>query len=293
MSAAALAALSPAKINLTLHVLGLRPDGFHEIESLVTLLDWGDELSVAPRGDGQVTLECTDPAIPTGETNLAVQAALALRAAAGAPEARGAHILIRKRIPMGAGLGGGSSNAATALLLLNQVWGLNLPAARLSRIAAAIGSDVPLFLHRGMSIVRGRGERIEPVDGPRQGFVLLILPPFSCSTPAVYRRWDELSAPLRRPSAVEVLTRIRRDGNSGGEWFNDLEPAAMSVCPGLAALRATIRRESGLEPHLTGSGAALFLTFDSSGQADAAAETLRRLPDVEIQSCRFLGSQQS
>lgn len=289
----ALAALSPAKINLTLHVAGRRPDGFHEIESLVAVLNWGDNLSVAQRDDGRITLECDDPAAPGDASNLAVRAALALRDAVelqsgfnpsfGAtgsdrPNPLGAHIAIRKRIPLGAGLGGGSSNAATTLNLLNRLWNLRLPVERLASIAAAVGSDVPLFLHGGMCILRGRGEIIEPVATPAGGYVLLILPPLTCSTPAVYRRWDELNESCARPPAAEVLTQIARDGLAQAALFNDLEPAAMSVCPELAELRGALRDRCGLNVHMTGSGACFFCLFAGS---DSAAEAARRVRDCQ------------
>ncbi|MGD8451332.1 MAG: hypothetical protein PVJ57_05885 [Phycisphaerae bacterium] len=150
---------SPAKINLTLRVVGLRPDGFHEIESLVARVSLHDTITAHPAPDGRRTLSCDDPSLPTDRGNLALRAADELARATGSDF--GVHLELAKRIPAGAGLGGGSSNAATTLALLNDLWSLGV--ADLARIGAALGSDVPLFFHSPLCILRGRGDQIEDV----------------------------------------------------------------------------------------------------------------------------------
>ena len=130
---------SPAKINLTLRVVGKRDDGFHEIESLIARIDLCDTVHVSPRDDGRLTLECDEPSIPADESNLALKAAAILRDKAAAPQ--GAHMSLKKRIPAGAGLGGGSSNAAATLMLLNEFWNLGLPNSKLATIGTEIGSS--------------------------------------------------------------------------------------------------------------------------------------------------------
>ncbi|MBN2446828.1 MAG: 4-(cytidine 5'-diphospho)-2-C-methyl-D-erythritol kinase, partial [Phycisphaerae bacterium] len=152
---------SPAKINLTLAVLGTRPDGFHVLESLVALLEFGDTIDFTPRTDDQLDLACPHPDVPADGSNLILRAAERLREVAG--RQCGVDIKLDKRIPPGSGLGGGSSNAATTLAALNEIWELGLSSEQLSGIAAELGSDVPLFLRGPLSIIRGRGEMVQPV----------------------------------------------------------------------------------------------------------------------------------
>ena len=150
---------APAKINLTLRVLSLRADGYHEIESLVAQIDLCDTVTVTPREDRRLLVDCSDRTIPCDSSNLALRAAHSLAEAHGVR--RGALISLTKRIPSGAGLGGGSSNAAATLKLLNAQWRLGLSHPELAEIGAEIGSDVPLFCHGPLCAIRGRGERVE------------------------------------------------------------------------------------------------------------------------------------
>src|SRR5690606_25007264 len=145
---------SPAKLNWTLRVLGPRPDGFHELESLVSAVSLHDELSFSSRPEG-AGITCDDPSVPTGSDNLITRAATALAQASGV--SHGFTCRLTKRIPLGGGLGGGSSNAAATLRALNGFWGLNWPVERLMPVAASVGSDVAFFLHGGTAMMRGRG----------------------------------------------------------------------------------------------------------------------------------------
>lgn len=211
---------APAKINLTLAVGPRRADGFHPLESLVTLLDFGDYVTLIPRPDERVVIECETPGIPTDEANLAARAARRLREALAAASAvaPGVTIRLEKQIPAGAGLGGGSSNAAATLLGLKTLWRIELPAARIAAIGAEIGSDVPLFLSEPerLIVLRGRGEEIELVGHSLlSARVVLAIPPIHSPTAAVYRRFDELPAPPQRPPVSEILTGAQRAWQRG------------------------------------------------------------------------------
>jgi len=264
---------SPAKINLTLRVGPLRPDGFHEIESLVARVGLCDTVSVRPRPDGQLALECDDPAIPCDETNLALRVARLLANQTTAEN--GAHVSLDKRIPAGSGLGGGSSNAATALMLLNDLWQLGLAPDELAAIGARIGSDVPLFFHSPLCIVRGRGEQIEDLTVRLGGWVALILPGFQLATPDVYAAWDRLAPPPSQPSLDEVLAAADSATTLMPVLFNDLEAAACSVNPLLGELIERAQDLAGGPLRMTGSGAGLFRLFDNQSSANRFAATVR------------------
>ena len=170
--------LAPAKINLSLRVLGRRMDGFHEIETLMVPITLADEIEVVPSGGipGDIELSCSDPTLPVGEGNLAFRAAQHLQAQIGAPT-RAVRIILDKRIPHGAGLGGGSSDAATVLLALNELWSAGLDTMQLAGLAAELGSDVPFFIYRSAALCRGRGERVEPISFGEPLPLLLLKPP--------------------------------------------------------------------------------------------------------------------
>lgn len=272
----ALTRQSPAKINLTLRVGARQPDGYHEIESLVARISLCDTVSVAPRSDRRATLECSEPGVPCDERNLALQAALRLADAVGVR--RGVHISIHKRIPAGAGLGGGSSNAASVLLLLNQLWGLGLSNEELARIGARIGADVPLFLHRPVCVVRGRGERVEVVEQPLAARVLLFLPELHCATQAVYATWDRLGSQPQRPPLGDVLAKLHSPADLATRLFNDLEEPAFTVRPELRTLAEHLRKCCPEPVHLTGSGSALFCLSDALHPPPAAERIVRDAP---------------
>jgi len=276
-----LARSAPAKINLTLRVCSRRPDGFHDIESLTAKLTLLDELMVCARPGEDISLECDDPSIPADERNLAVRAALALRQATGCR--RGAHIVLRKRIPAGSGLGGGSSDAATTLLLLNDLWNCGLSTVRLAEIGAGIGSDVRLFFSTPLCIVRGRGDQIEALPRRLAADVLLLLPPIHVPTAAVYSAWDRLGPTPGRPAVEKVIEHLDRPDRLSAVLFNDLEEAAGIVRPELAHLAAELRRVCGRPLHMTGSGSAFFC-LQSLGKSDleAVAQIVRSThPEVQ------------
>lgn len=276
---------APAKINLTLRVYPLRADGYHDLESLVLPIGLADRLQVSQRQDDTITLEVDDPSIPADASNLVWRAALALRAASGAW--RGADMRLLKRIPAGAGLGGGSSNAAAALRALNDVWQLGMTLTALADVAASLGSDVPLFLHGSPCLISGRGERVEPVHLRLRGALVLVLPPLHCATPLVYRAFDGLP-PVPR-DCEGLLERVRQASEplDASEFssllFNDLESAAVVVTPALGVLLNRLRKALAAPVHVTGSGAGVFLLVGRGEDGQAlACEAARCAPEATV-----------
>jgi 4-diphosphocytidyl-2-C-methyl-D-erythritol kinase len=257
---------APAKVNLTLAVLGRRPDGYHELESWVVLVQWHDELEFAAQAGFSLDVTASSAAVPVDESNLVWRAAVALARAAG--KRLDAAITLRKRIPVGAGLGGGSSDAAATLLGLNALWELGWTTQRLLPVAAELGSDVPLFLERREAIIRGRGDRVEQVVDAWKGWLAMVVPPYPVLTPEVYRRWSAGSA---RPSAARQPW-LDQPGSSmelASKLFNDLERAAFAVEPRLKQLHGRLDGLDGRPVRMTGSGSCLFAIFD--GEAEALA----------------------
>lgn len=263
------AIFSPAKINLFLAVTGRRDDGYHDLVSLVAPLDLGDLLNAdteahAAESGKQFSLECGNPEVPADDSNLILRAAKAFALRTGWKEGVAFHLT--KRIPIGAGLGGGSSNATAAIKALNQLSGANLGNQELGALAAGIGSDCPLFLEGGPVIMRGRGERIEVLRGPaahrlRGQAVLVFKPSFGVSTEWAYRQ-IAVGAPqsyLPAPEAERRLS-ILIDGSSdlGGALLNNLEPVVFRKFVALPALLDQLRSRFGLTPRMSGSGSACF-----------------------------------
>jgi len=278
-----IAVFSPAKINLFLAVTGRRPDGFHELVSLVAQLALGDTLWLQERSeDGEVTLICDDPTVPSGADNLAVRAAVVFRGATGVQT--GLEISLHKRLPMGAGLGGGSSNATAVLRALNVLCGRPLPDERLVELAAQLGSDCPLFLSGGASLMRGRGERIEPVGaGAAEGLtgrrVLIFKPDFSISTPWAY---GQLAADPRHnyssPDWAEERLRQWQAGDFGLQalLFNSFEVVAFRKFVALPTLADCLRAEPGVEGVLmSGSGSACFALLGPGADGQRLSAVIR------------------
>lgn len=240
---------APAKINLTLEVKRRRDDGFHEIESLVCPISLADKLEIEVRESGGLDFVCNDPTLPTDDTNLVVRAARLFCAARGIEPHL--HIALMKRIPHGAGLGGGSSDAAATLAGLDQLLGAQLGIEALSAMAAELGSDVPLFLHHSASRVHGRGELVEPVAFPHALPLLLVKPPFGVPTPWAYRQWkDSREIPGVRYAAQEF---------AWGSLRNDLERPVFEKYLFLAALKGWLLEQPEVAGALmSGSGSTVF-----------------------------------
>lgn len=262
-SSAALVEISaPAKLNLYLEVLQQRADGYHEVESLMVPVGLVDTLLFRPMQNGRIHLACDAVGLPggTGELptsseNLVCRALEALRTRAGSR--LGAEVRLVKRIPIGAGMGGGSSDAAAALVAGNVGWGLGLSWAELHELAAGLGSDVPFFLCGGPAVCRGRGERVEPVAGLGRLHFVVCMPPASLSTREVYGA----CVPAGRPGAFSGLLVALRHGNlalAGRLLHNRLEEAAARLSAWVARLRREFAHLDVLGACLTGSGTAYF-----------------------------------
>lgn len=243
---------APAKINRFLHITGRRDDGYHTLQSVFQFLDWGDELEIVARTDGQILRPLGADAVPA-EADLAVRAAHALQRTSGCTQ--GAEIRVHKRIPAGAGLGGGSSDAATVLLALNQLWDLALDARALAGIGLTLGADVPVFLHGAACWAEGIGERLTPAEA-EEGWALLALPDARIDTAAAYAH-----PLLERDSAACSAADF-----SAGRCGNAFEPVARALAPevdaAMHALDAAAGAAGGADHapvRLSGSGAACYL----------------------------------
>lgn len=266
---------APAKLNLGLHVLRRRADGFHDLETVFLRIPWADLLTAQPAD--ALTFTCSDPALPTDERNLCVRAALRLQAHAGV--GAGAALHLEKHVPYGAGLGGGSSDAAATLRLLADVWALDVPEADLHALAAALGSDVPFFLGPAAAYGTGRGEQLEPFLDPETGEpyrlpfdLVVVVPPVHVATAAAYGmvRPDENNRPdLRAVVRSNDLARWR------AELRNDFEAPVLAAFPAIAAVRAALLDAGAGYAALSGSGAAVFGVFEDPAAATAAVEAAR------------------
>ncbi|GAC1536264.1 MAG: 4-(cytidine 5'-diphospho)-2-C-methyl-D-erythritol kinase [Ramlibacter sp.] len=244
---------APAKLNLFLHVTGRRADGYHLLQSVFVLIDWHDTLHVQVRRDGSLSRE--DLGAPLPADDLVLRAARALQQATGCQD--GAHVLIDKRLPVQAGLGGGSSDAATCLLALNRLWGTRLPLSALEQIGLALGADVPFFLRGRTAWVEGIGELIVPVAVPSTRFAV-VKPPQGLSTPAIFS-----DMALHRDTHAAILSGFAANPLQFGR--NDLQPVAQRLCPQVGEAIAWLASQ-GLQGRMTGSGSAVFAAL-GSGQA--------------------------
>lgn len=274
---------SPAKVNLSLAVTGRRPDGFHDLVSVVAPLAFGDDLvaEAAPPGGGpRFTLACDDPAVPVDGTNLVLRAAEAFAAATG--WTGGARFTLTKRIPLGAGLGGGSSNAVAALRALDRLAGGGTGAERLAALAATLGSDCPLFLRDGPVVMRGRGERIADLPPAaaarlRGRRVVVFMPGFGIATPWAYSRLAARGTDYVPAAEAEarLAAWLAGDGPAEDLLANNLEAPAFAKHLALPVMLAWLRERHGLAPRMSGSGSACFALLGAADDADAVAATVR------------------
>ena len=281
--------LAPAKINLHLRVGRRRDDGFHPLLSWMCTIGLFDNLTIEPvqvdplAGSDSVTLTCDLPDLAVDQTNLVVRTGAGFLAAARAgqnvPATAGFHATLAKRIPMGAGLGGGSSDGARTLLGLNHHFRTGWSANVLSAFAARFGSDMPFFIHGPSSICRGRGEQVLPIPPPRANWAVVLLPPIMMPTAAVYRRFDEMHlgndadvdadldwSAWSKLGAVDLLPML----------INDLEAPAFAIEPRLAELRRSAQQLIGRPVRMSGSGSSLFSLFDDPPEAESAAHQIFR-----------------
>jgi 4-diphosphocytidyl-2-C-methyl-D-erythritol kinase len=261
---------APAKLNLFLHIVGRRPDGYHLLQSVFALIDWCDSMHFEVRGDGGLARHDLSTALPSDD--LCLRAARALQSESATP--MGVDISIDKRVPWGAGLGGGSSDAASTLLALNRLWRLHWPRARLAALALRLGADVPFFLCGSNALVEGIGERLTPVRLPRSW--LAVLKPAA----AIETRKLFASPLLTRDSEAVILVGSSADGIAASDSIgtralrgfgrNDLQPAAVAECAEVAQAAIMLEKAFG-NSRMTGSGSAVFAT---AGMADAPSASL-------------------
>ena len=263
---------APAKLNLFLHVTGRRDDGYHLLQSAFMLIDWCDTLHFERRDDGLLTREDLGPPLPADD--LCLRAARALQAASGT--SLGAHIGVLKSIPAQAGLGGGSSDAATCLLALNRLWGLGLGHRVLAQIALSLGADVPFFLLGEHAWVEGIGERLQAIALPPARFVV-VKPEVGIETSRIFH--DQR---LTRDTKPAILRDFTAEPFDFGR--NDLQPVAERICPALQGALGHLC-SLGLKPRMTGSGSAVFAHL---GHTAPAPEGLNAWPDGQARLCSNL-----
>ena len=266
---------TPAKVNLGLHILGKREDGFHELETLFQMVNWCDEIKIECLSRG-LELVCNQPDIPTDKGNLVIRAAHILQTRY--PErCKGARIHLNKNIPHGAGLGGGSGNAAGVLLGLNFLWGLKLKREDLISLASELGSDVPFFLFSPCAIGRGRGEILEPVKNSIRFYILMVYPGFAVSTASVY---GNLKLKLtKRENNISILKNFLLQSEFaqlGATWSNDLELFVFKEYPGLSGIKKELLALGAKGALLSGSGSTVFGIFDNPETANSAHARLDR-----------------
>src|SRR5215475_3180356 len=266
--------LAPAKINLSLKIFGRRNDGFHELDTLIAPISLYDEISVDKVRPGEgIEFRCNDPSIPQSDDNLAVRAAKAFFEITKIDPA--VFIELKKKIPQGAGLGGGSSDAASVLLALNQVFEAKLSREALGKMAEGIGSDVPFFLFQSAALCKGHGEMVTPIKLKRKFSILLLKPAFAVSTGWAYSRWqDSREIPGIRYEAQEFSDQI---------FVNDLERPVFEKFVFLAQLKTWLLGQSEVGAALmSGSGSTMFAVMRENEDADSVANRAKAALDPEL-----------
>jgi len=263
-----------AKVNLDLRVLGIRPDGYHELRTVFQTIELHDTLVCAER-PGPFALACRAPGVPVDAGNLVWKAAAALWTALGRTgEIRDAVVTIDKKVPVQAGLGGGSADAAAALLGLGRLWG-GVPLSLLRDVGATLGADVPFFLSGGTALGLGRGEEIYPLVDLPPHFVVIVRPPFGVSTAEAYSWYDEdRAAGLRETREFQTLPVPWP--SRAAQMINDLEPPVMRRHQEIGALKQQLRDLGATAATMSGSGSAVFGLFRSRAAAERAVKPLSR-----------------
>ena len=280
---------APAKLNLFLHITGQRADGMHLLQSVFMLIDWCDTLHFEVRHDGLVTRadigSVNTEILP--QEDLTVRAAKALQRACGTP--LGAHITLQKRIPSQAGMGGGSSDAASCLLALQRLWGVKLPRSELLAIALSLGADVPFFMLGGNAWVEGVGEKMTPITLPDADF-LVVKPPLGVSTAAIFRspalKRDTETATI---SGFAVNNKLKDRLERFGFGHNDLQPVAQELCPQITQSLDWLASRQ-LKGRMTGSGSSVFayLPHDAGGTLGASVDISSHPDGFKVRKCSNL-----
>lgn len=268
--------LAPAKINLSLKILRRRNDGFHEIETLIAPITLCDEIEIGKSDSEQIAFHCDDPSVPTDDDNLIVRAAKSFFAATRLKSA--VSIDLKKKIPHGAGLGGGSSDAASSLLALNELFGTKLAREELAKLGEGIGSDVPFFIFQSPALCRGRGELVTPVKLKEKLSILLLKPAFVVSTAWAYSRWqDSREIPAVRYAGQEFDDQI---------LVNDLERPVFEKFVFLAELKMWLLEQAEVAVALmSGSGSTVFAVMRENADANVIAKRAKAELDPELWTC--------
>ena len=262
---------APAKLNLFLHITGRRSDGYHLLQSAFMLIDWCDTLHFELRADGKISRE--DLTLPLPADDLIVKAAQVLQKFSATP--LGAHISVAKSIPAQAGMGGGSSDAASCLLALNRLWKLDLPLSFLIPLGLKLGADVPFFLYGRNAWVEGIGEQMQPLNIPKARFAV-VKPPAGLATNAIFS-----DPALKRDTETAIISGFAAYPFDFGQ--NDLQPVAQKLCPDVTTALAWLSNQ-GLQPRMTGSGSAVFAKI-----ADGVDLDLKTAPkDAVVKVCNNL-----
>jgi 4-diphosphocytidyl-2-C-methyl-D-erythritol kinase len=266
---------TPAKVNLGLHMLSKREDGFHELETIFQMVNWCDEIKIECLSRG-LELVCDQPDIPKDERNLAIKAAHILQTRFP-DRCKGARIHLKKNIPHGAGLGGGSGNAAGVLLALNFLWNLKIKRQDLIGMAVDLGSDVPFFLLSPCAIGRGRGEILEEVKSSINFYILMVYPGFAVSTASVYGNLKlELTKRENNISILKNFLLQSEFAQLGSAWSNDLEPVVFKEHPSVFGIKKELLALGAKGALLSGSGSTVFGIFDNPETANNAYARLER-----------------
>jgi len=271
---------APAKINLSLRVVGKRRDGYHLLDTIMVPVSLYDEIEIrkisAAGGkkvvDRLIKVTCDHPLVPRGDENIAYKAALLLMRRAGSEQA--VHVHIRKRIPVGAGLGGGSSDAAATLIGLNRLLKLRLSAAKLEKIARSVGADVPFFIRARPARARGIGERLQPIRKLTRFWVVIVYPGFAVSTAWVFKSFS--STLTKPPLNTSILSSLKSLEKLAGLLHNDLESVTLKRYPRLRLIKARLLHEGAVGGLMSGSGSSVFGVFASQRQATRALRRLRK-----------------
>jgi 4-diphosphocytidyl-2-C-methyl-D-erythritol kinase len=269
--------IAPAKINLSLRVLGRRSDGFHEIETLITPISLCDEIKIDRHlGKQEIAFRCDDSSVPKGEDNIVVRAAKFFFEETKITS--GISIALKKRIPHGAGLGGGSSDAASTLLTLNELFETNLPREALAKMAEMIGSDVPFFIFQSAAVCKGRGEFVSPTRLPEQLSVLLLKPEFGVPTQWAYSRWRDSR---EFPGVSYGVQQFNQHG-----FVNDLERPVFEKFVFLAQLKMWLLKQPEVGAALmSGSGSTVFAVLRDRADGDRLAKRAKAELDPELWTC--------
>jgi len=279
-----------AKINFRLRILGRRPDGYHEIQTVLQTISLHDTLKITAMEGAHLVLSCDDISVPAGAENIVMRAARALQKQC-APD-RGAHIRLEKRIPSAAGLGGGSSDAAATLLALATLWNARITVVELLEIAGTLGADVPFFFHGGTALATGTGKDLAALPGlSREKFLLVVKPNASIATANAYSALKARS--LTTAEAKTILSSSHKseffDNFDSEALQNDFEEVVLSLEPEIGRAKAALLKAGARAALLAGSGSAVFGVFDSGDALERAIQAIELEAGWRVFPCKTVG----